>query len=158
MNAANLLIEYAQRIAEYCGYETDEVGLQDMAILQSKLEAEEGEFAEASVSGDLFHMLHEAADCLYYSACISARMYARKLKGEHVPTPFYSYDIALHHVQKDMWRKGHHLTKTQIENAAIVKYRWRSSGPNNKDEAYELSLIQEVLEVNTVVTLKEQED
>lgn len=153
METANLLIEYARQIAQYRGYQTDEVGLQDMAALQAKLEHEEDEYGEAAESGDLLHMLHEAADRLYYSACISARMYARKLAGEHVPTPFYWYDIALHHVQKDMWRRGHHLTKTQIENAAIVKYRWRSSAPNNKNESYELALIEDVLSVDEVITI-----
>lgn len=129
------LVSYARTIAQYQhypvlvnslqpveGYEVD--GVQKPG-LRSKFNHEREEFAEAS---DFWHKMHEAADLLYYSACI----------GEQLSDNTYwdtLYGLA----------NMLHLPPAMIERAALAKYQWRAAAPGNKDEMYEIHLIAEAL-------------
>lgn len=129
------LVAYSRAIAGYQRYPVLINGLQpveDYEVdgvqklgLRSKFERERVEFAEAT---DFWHKMHEAADLLYYSACI----------GEQAGENAYwdtLYDLA----------NMLHLPPAMLERAALAKYQWRAAAPGNKDETYEIRLIAEAI-------------
>lgn len=128
MNTQETLVTYARQIAVYRGY-TDLVdGLQPLHILLTKYRHEQEELLEAGVTKTPLHVLHEAADVLYYAACIDAA----EGKDE-------TYPVALH------WLAAHAIDPDKAERAALAKYGWRAGGAKRKDEAYELRLIAEAV-------------
>lgn len=128
MNTQELLVSYACQIAVYRGY-TDLVdGLQSLHVLLAKYRHEQEELLEAEAVKTPLHVLHEAADVLYYAACIDAA----SGKDE-------TYPAALH------WLAARAIVPVQAERAALAKYGWRAGGANRKDEDIELRLIAEAI-------------
>lgn len=128
MNTQQQLVAYARQIAVYRGY-TDLVdGLQPLDTLLAKLEHEMEELLEAQRTTSLMHVLHEAADVLYYSACLQAA------RPGH---PEWQYGRG--------WLCQRGVDPQAAERAALAKYGWRAGGATRKDEAYELRLIAEAV-------------
>ena len=135
MTAQIQLVAYARIIAGYQGYSVLVNGLQpveDYEVdgaqkpgLRSKFNHEREEFAEA---GDFWHQMHEAADLLYYIACISEQ------------TGDDSYQETLRSLANLL-----HLPPAMLEAAALAKYGYRAAAPGNKDEQHEIHLIAEAL-------------
>lgn len=127
------LVNFARQIAQYRGY-TDLInGLQPEERLREKYTHEIGEFKEALASKSWLHQLHEASDVIYYAACTDAQ------SGSEL------YVDALRECMQLLHFHGVRVTSAQIEQAALAKYGYRASAANNKDEAQELSLIQEAV-------------
>lgn len=134
MQPPDQLVEYARQIAVYRGYDNLVNGLQPLDALNSKLEHEQEEFAEAVASGDIWHQYHEAADLLYYAACIGAQIRFNNPR---------SLEYYLYYKQFETIRAAG-LDHKKAEKAALTKYGWRASGPGRKDENYEIELIRNV--------------
>jgi hypothetical protein len=128
------IIDYARQIAVYRGYDNLVNGLQPLDVLEAKYQHELEELREAFTSWQSgqdktqWHVLHEATDVYYYSRQIEAQ------SGQSLWPVAYA---SIRHYLPAEW--GEH----EIREAADAKYGWRASGPGNKDEAYELHLIQE---------------
>lgn len=128
MSTQETLVTYARRIAVYRGYIDLVDGLQPLHVLLAKYGHEQDELLEAEITKTPLHVLHEAADVLYYAACIDAA----EGKDE-------TYPVALH------WLAARAIDVQQAERAALAKYGWRAGGATRKDEAYELRLIAEAI-------------
>jgi len=115
MQTSDQLVAYARQIAIYCAY--------------ANLENELQEFAESVISGDIWHQYHEAADLLYYAACIDYQMQIQQVRA------LYYYDLQLVRIRENC------LDREKSEKAALAKYSWRASGPGRKDEDFEIGLI-----------------
>lgn len=130
------LVEYARQIAKHRAHDNLENGLQSLEVLNAKLEIELQEFSEAVGSKDAYHQYHEAADLLYYSACIDTQLRFNTPRALGI-----TYDKMLCETIA-----GVGLLPRSAEKAALAKYSWRSEQPGNKDEAYELKLIRMALD------------
>ena len=142
MSIPDQLVVCARQIAIYRAYDNLENGLQPLDVLQSKFEHEQLEFAEAVASGDIWHMYHEAADLLYYSACIGAQEQCTSDTPSHYNRrvlAFRRYLSAYH----EIIRPATGFDIMDVENAAIAKYSWRAEQSGNKDEAYEIELMKQ---------------
>jgi transposase-like protein len=150
------LVAYARQIAETRQYPVLIGGLQpadDYAVdgrwmpgLRSKLEAEMQEFRLAQAEGkERIWWLSEAADCLYYAACLDATAQAAPSQNPHAS---YIQVLAyLHPYGIDQW---------EAEAAALGKYSCRARMPYNKPaesakerarrDAYENEQIRRALE------------
>lgn len=117
------------------GYDTLENGLQPLDVLNDKYDHESQEEFPQAIG--LLHRYHEAADCIYYAACIDEQLY---LSDRHQPLPGSWYQKTLVECSRAM-----NVSKESIEVAALAKYEWRASGKRNKDEMYELSLIEQAI-------------
>lgn len=125
MSVPDQLVAYARKIAVYRAYANLENGLQPLSVLNVKLEQEQEEFADALANKDIWHQYHEAADLLYYSACIDCQA-----RNNHV-----RYNRCLVRIS------AYHLDQGKAENASLAKYGWRASDFNRKDEEVEIELI-----------------
>ena len=130
---SNQLVQYARQIAIYRGYPDLVNGLQPLERLQEKYQHEIGEFKEALAGKIWLHMLHEAADVLYYAACIDEQA------ASHL------YSDALRECMQLLRFHGVRVSEQQIEAAALAKYEYRASALDTKDEAHELRLIEEAV-------------
>lgn len=128
---ADQLVAYARQIAVYRGYNNLENGLQPPDVLNSKYEHEKEEFADVVTNKDIWHQYHEAADLFYYAACFDAQ-FSYDNGG---PMPHYR----LHLAEDIVINAG--LDRNKAMKAALAKYGWRASGPNRKDEDFEIELI-----------------
>ena len=127
------LVVYAKQIALYRGY-TDLVdGLQPVSRLREKYLAEIEEFKEALAHKTWLHALHESSDVLYYAACIDAS------SGSTL------YLDALRECAQLLRFHSVRVSSAQIEAAAIAKYAWRAAGKDHKNEAHELTLIEQAV-------------
>jgi hypothetical protein len=153
------LVEFARKIAIHCGYPVLENGLQPVEDymfdgrrqkgLKSKYNHElNDEFADAAheatySGGDMpqkvLHIYHEASDVLYYAACLDAQL----------GSDSQQYARAMFFILKQLAQRSlsnqYHITSAKIEAAALAKYAWRSTAPGNKNEQYELSLIEQTI-------------
>jgi phosphoribosyl-ATP pyrophosphohydrolase len=131
MKTQHQLVRYARSIARYQGYTHLLNGLQPLEQLRLKFQQEVDEFQEALRDKSWLHLLHEAADLLYYAA-------QRTEQGEALVAGQTCYENTIE------WLKIHlvQATVAQAEQAALAKYRWRAEKPGNKDEQYELALIE----------------
>lgn len=158
MSIPDKLVVCARQIAIYQAYDNIENGLQPLndykvdGVLQpglnSKFEHEQLEFAEAVASGDIWHMYHEAADLLYYAACIGAQEQHASDTLSHYNRrvlAFRRYLLAYH----EIIRPATGFDLTDVENAALAKYDWRAEQSGNKDEAYEIELIKKSTQYST---------
>lgn len=136
MDTRHVLIAYARRIAQYRGY-TDLVnGLQPLERLREKYQREIEKFKDALAHKSWLHQLHEASDVIYYAAC----------SDEQADSPESDlYSAALRECTQLIRFHGTPVTDKQIEAAARAKYGWRASDKDNKDEAHELVLIEQVV-------------
>lgn len=132
MQTPDQLVVYARQIAIYRAYDNLENELQPLDVLNAKLEHEQQEFADAVATKDIWHQYHEAADLLYYSACIAEQIhFAHPHSLQH-----WTYIKELRETIA-----GAGLDKKKAEKAALVKYGWRAAAPGNKDEDFEIELI-----------------
>lgn len=122
------LVTYARQIAVYRGYTELIDGLQPLSVLLAKYSHEQEELLDAQLHKSSLHVLHEAADVLYYAACIDAA----EGKDE-------TYHSGL------LWLAARDIDPDKAERAALAKYGWRAGGEKRKDEAYELRLIAEAV-------------
>jgi len=127
------LVACARQIAVYRGYPDLVDGLQPVERLREKYLHEIDELKDALIHKTRLHALHETSDVLYYAACIDAQA------GSEL------YLSALRECAQLLRFHDIRVSSTQIEAAALAKYGWRASAPDNKDEAQELSLIQEAV-------------
>ncbi len=127
MDTQELLVSYARQIAVYRGHDTIN-GLQPLPVLIEKQAREMEELQEAQRTKSRLHVYHEAADVLYYAACLEAA------RPDHLE---WQYGRA--------WLARHGIDLEKAEQAALAKYEWRSGAPDRKDEAYELRLIAEAI-------------
>lgn len=125
------LVAFARRIAVHQQY-TDLVnGLQPVERLKQKYEHEKTEFL-AEVQNDdgtldaTIKILSEAADMLYYSACLTAQGSNTWQRTRNFIT---SSGVNLDHAEK----------------SAIIKYELRSAAPNSKDFEKENAAIKAAL-------------
>lgn len=137
MQPPDQLVVYARQIAVYRAYDNLENGLQPVSALHAKLEHEQQEFNEAVAKKDIWHQYHEAADLLYYSACIG---YQVMINSRVNPTPYLLYYSQFPTI------RSAGLNHKKAEKAALAKYGWRASGPGRKDELYEIELIKQALQ------------
>jgi hypothetical protein len=121
-------IDYARQIAVYRGYDDLVNGLQPAERLMSKHDAEWLELREAFVTKTLAHQYHEAADVFYYANQLEQQ------SGES----WIAQDL-------HSMRNTYGLNPEKVQRCAEAKYGWRASGENNKNEAYELDLIEDVI-------------
>lgn len=144
-NTANI-IDYAKQIAIYRQYPRLENGLQPLedytengefyAGLNTKYQNEFMEMRAAWADQQIgkktiWHVFHEVADVYYYSKQIETQ------SGQLLwPIVYSGLRIYL----------PMEYGEREVELAADAKYKFRSSGPNNKDESLELQLIQEAIE------------
>jgi NTP pyrophosphatase (non-canonical NTP hydrolase) len=138
MQPPDQLVEYARQIAIYRGYDNLESGLQPLDVLQTKYKHEVGELAEAVAIKDIWHQYHEAADLLYYAACMTAQL-------QHYYGEPYN-DFGYYNAFEIIRFAG--LNPESAQQAALAKYGWRSAAPGNKDEEYEIKLIKEEIAEN----------
>ena len=127
MNTQQILVSHARKIAVYRGYADLVDGLQPADRLEAKLLHEREELQEAQAAKSRLHAYHEAADVLYYAACLQEQGKAGQF------------------AESCAWLVGCGLDPAKAERAALAKYQWRAGGPNRKDEAYELRLLVPVL-------------
>lgn len=127
------LVVYARQIALYRGYTDLVSGLQPVERLREKYLHEIEELKDALIHKTWLHALHETADVLYYAACIDAQSSSDL------------YIDALRECAQLLRFHSIRMSSAQLESAALAKYQWRASAPGNKDEAQELSLIQEAV-------------
>jgi hypothetical protein len=129
---ASELVSLARQIAVQRGYPDLVNGLQPLERpgnepgLNGKYEAELKEFRDSLLKGREW-LLSEAADLLYYAACID-----EQAKQEH-----YRYGMTLAHVHT------FGISERQCEAAALAKYRLRAAGP--KDFQAENAAIMEAI-------------
>ncbi len=128
-NTQQLLVSYARKIAVYRGYADLVNGLQSAARLEAKLLHEQEELQEAQAEKSRLHAYHEAADILYYAACLQEQEQGKAARFD----------------ESRAWLRERGLDPAKAERAAMAKYGWRAGGPNRKDEAYELRLLVPVL-------------
>lgn len=129
----HILVAYARQIAVWRNHTDLTNGLQPKSVLKAKFEAEVAELQEALERKTALHALHEAADVLYYAASLE----------EQTGRPLY--ESVRSQCLQLLEAHGIHVTKELLDAVAQVKYAWRASGPNTKDEAYELQLIQDAI-------------
>jgi hypothetical protein len=86
------------------------------------------EFREAFACKTPAHQYHEAADVAYYAIQLEAQTGDSWLAADLASLKHYGLDPVF------------------VQKSAEAKYQWRASGPNNKNEAHELFLIEQVLE------------
>lgn len=127
-NTKDTMIANAKQIAIYQRYTNLIDGLQPVADLEAKYYHEWQELREAIATKSRVYWLHEAADIYYY---------ANQLEAQAGPSWLPSALASLH---------TYGLDADQVERAALAKYNWRASAPNNKNEDYELALISAALE------------
>jgi len=152
MEARIQLIEMARKIAIYQELEDLIDGLQPLDILNKKLEHEQEEFAETLATKDVWHQLHKAADIVYYAACVDhiADIHFQQ-NGHRNATPGLFYYSQLRDTSQAM-----HIKRAMLETAALTKYTFLSC-ENPENEAYEIMLMQLVLNTNTEITeIKEE--
>jgi hypothetical protein len=140
------IIEYAKQIAIYRQYPSLANGLQPLEDyevdgeykpgLNTKYQNECLELRDAfadwkSGKKTVWHVMHEAADVYYYSRQIEVQssypLWAVAYASIKIYIPF-------------------EYGEREIQESADAKYGYRSSGPDNKDEAHELHLIQKRIE------------
>jgi hypothetical protein len=123
-------IAYAKQIAIYRGYTFLVNGLQEvdgMGLL-NKHDHEWLEFREAFAQKSIAHQYHEAADIYYYANQLETQT------GESwIPADLHSL------------RNTYGLDPSLVQKCAEVKYAWRSAATGNKDESYELGLIEKII-------------
>jgi hypothetical protein len=118
-DALPVLVNGLQRVAEYTIYGQKKPGLivkHDMEWL---------EFRDAFAQKTLLHQYHEAADVAYYAFQLE----------EQTGQSWLAADLAS--------LRNYGLDPDLIQKSADAKYQFRASGPNNKNEAHELLLIEE---------------
>lgn len=144
MTIAENIIRYAKKIAQYREYPVLVNGLQPLEDYEhngkqydgliTKYHHEFQELREAFVSWQSghgkteWHVLHEAADVYYYRCQIDSQ------------TSTDNWGVDWRSIKIYLPMKWNRRT---VEEAADAKYGWRSEKPGNKDEAYEIDLIQE---------------
>jgi hypothetical protein len=126
MTTQETLVALARQIAVYRGYTELVDGLQPLNTLLAKHLHEQEELLEAELHKTPLHVLHEAADVLYYAACIDAA----EGKNETYPAGL-------------RWLAARDIDPQAAERAALAKYGWRAGGEKRKDEVVELRLIAE---------------
>lgn len=119
-------IAYARQIAVYRGYDDLVDGLQPVERLIEKHGAEWIEFREAYAQKSIYHQYHEAADIFYYANQLEAQ----------TGTSWIAADL------HSLWNYG--LDPEKVQRCAQLKYAWRAEAPGNKNEEYELTLIDEI--------------
>lgn len=132
------LIKYARQIAQYNHYPVLINGLQplyDYEVdgvqrpgLLSKYTAEWHEFCDAYAHKSHLHLLHEAADLLYYATQIEAQ--GGPVTPRSALAAMAAYDVS----------------EQEAIVAAEAKYCFRAAKPGNKNEARELRLIEEAIQ------------
>jgi hypothetical protein len=142
------LIGYARQIAQYRGYPRLENGLQPVERywyitdegnneeypgLRDKYHAEHQELHEAQQQKTRLHMLHEAADIVYY---------AMQLDEQHAQ-PRSGYQSVQEEAAALLNLYG--ISQREAEIAAEAKYKFRAAQSGNKNEAMELNLIAEAI-------------
>ena len=105
------LVSYARQIAAYRGYTELVDGLQPLPVLIEKQAREMEELQEAQRTKSRLHVYHEAADVLYYAACLE------QVRPDHLE---WQYGRA--------WLARRGLDLEKAERAALAKYGWRSGG------------------------------
>lgn len=132
MNAQKQLVTYARQIATYRGYTNLINKLQPLSVLYQKRNSEIEELNDALKNKSQLHILHEAADILYYSAAI----HEQELEEMQFSNQWNWAQLFL---------QTYKIVIEHAEIAALVKYNWRASGYNNKNEAYELCIINQAI-------------
>lgn len=122
------ILTYARQIARYRGYTNLIDGLQPASDLEAKYYHEWEELREAIAFKSRLHWYHEAADLYYYACQLEVQTGQSFLASTLASLHTYGMEVHL------------------VEQAALAKYNWRASAPNNKDEEYELALIQTAIE------------
>ena len=122
-------IEYACQIAVYRGYNDLVNALQPIERLIEKHDHEWLEFREAFTQKSLAHQYHEAADIFYY-----ANQLEQQTGESWIASDLHSL------------RNTYGLDPELVQRCAEAKYAWRSAAPGNKDEAYELGLIEKIIQ------------
>mgnify|MGYP003622958715 CR=1 FL=1 len=130
-------IQYARQIAVYRGYTLLVNGLQEVDAneiegggLLNKHDHEWGELREAfaNTAKGMSHRYHEAADVFYYANQLETQTGESWIASD------------LHSL-----RNTYGLDPEMVQRCAEAKYSWRSAAPGNKDEAYELGLIEKII-------------
>lgn len=121
-------IEYACQIAVYRGYGDLVNALQPIERLVEKHDHEWLEFREAFASKTLAHQYHEASDIYYYANQLEEQTHESWIASD------------LHSL-----RNTYGLDPELVQRCAEVKYRWRSAAVGSKDETYELTLIEAIV-------------
>ncbi len=128
MDTRSQLVTDARQIAQHIGYTNLVNGLQPVDALVRKYRHELlDELPEALAQKSLLDGYGEAADVLYYAACLDEQEQGANwwVNGLQALLP--------------------EIDRVKAQAAALAKYNWRASGKNNKDEQYELALIAEAI-------------
>lgn len=122
-NGYDKIIKYAKKIAVYQKTRNLVNGLQNAETLSHKYNQEWAELEEAIKHKTFLHCLHEVADVYYYACQLQ----------------YQTGDDYTNMCLSDLTDLDFKIR--EIVNSCLAKYKYRSGGPNRKNEQEELALI-----------------